>query len=201
MPRNNTILPPSSSDLEVDLFDAFKEVMEEKLQVPNIPIKFLWNADLCPTKFLPHLACAFSVDGDPADFSTTQLRNLIKNSLEIHLRKGTVWSVKQVVEDLGYGVTSLIEGDRDGSDNIIRDDGRWAHFAVEIDTPISIAAANATVALIQALAPVSRKLVLFTYTAVALRYDGGVNDDGDFTLFSDGTFTHGEVSTDTEITQ
>ena len=201
MPRSDTILPPSSSQLEVDLFDSFKEVMEATLGVPDIPIKFLWDSEECPVEFLPHLACAFSVDGNASDYSTAQLRNLIANSLELHLKKGTVWSIKEAVELLGYGVTSLIEGDRDSSDNIIRTDGRWAHFTVEIDTPISIQAANAAVALIQAIAPISRKLVLFTYSQAALRYDGGINNEGDYTFFSDGTFTHGEVSTDQEITQ
>ena len=182
--------------MEVDIFDAFKEVMEEKLQVPNIPIKFLWDPETCPVGFLPHLACAWSVDGDPADYDTQQLRDLIADSLNIHLRKGTVWSIKRAVEILGYNITALVEGDRDGDDNIIRTAGRWANFSVTIDTAIPVAAANAAVALIEAIAPVSRKLVLFSFTAAALRYDGGINAEGEYTFFGDGTYTHGEVNTE-----
>ena len=199
MPRSTTILPPSSSDLEVDLLDVFIDVMQSKLQSPNVPIKFLWNPDECPVAFLPYLACAFSVDGEISDFTATQLRELIRNSLEIHLKKGTVWSVKQVIESLGYQITEFVEGDRDVSNNIIRTEGRWAHFAITIDTAISQQQALSAARLIQSVAPVSRKLVRMTYESTALRYNGGIQPDGTYTFRSDGTHQHGRKQTFTIV--
>ena len=194
MPRSTTILPISSTQLEIDLLDTFIESLEAHIGSP-IPIKFLWNPDECPFAFLKYLAAAFSVDGNIADYSEQQLRTLIKQSIPLHRIKGTVGSIYQAVEALGYQVDALVEGDRDPRTNeIIRTDGRWAHFSVSLPTPIPIKAANAAVSLIESIAPVSRKLVLFSYTQAALRYDGGINSDGTYTFFSDGTYTHGEVN-------
>ena len=196
MPRSTTILPPSSSDLEVDLLDTFIDVMRDKLESPNVPIKLLWNPSECPEAFLPYLACAFSVDGELSGFTVTQQRDLIKRSIQLHTIKGTVGSVKEAVEILGYEVQTLTEGERDPVTNeVIRTDGRWANFQVTITTPIPVKAANAAVALIEAVAPVSRKLILFSYNAVALSYDGGINSEGEYTLFGNGEYTHGEVNT------
>ena len=195
MPRIDTILPPSSSQLEIDLLDTFTEVLRLGIG-ETIPIEFLWNPDLCPANFLQYLACAVSVDGDITQYTGTQLRDLIKNSIDLHLIKGTVGSIEQAVELLGYQVASIVEGDRDPITNaVIRTDGRWAHFSVTLTTAIPIQAANAAVSLIEAIAPVSRKLVSFTYEQALKRYDGGINNEGEYTFFSDGTFTHGGVNT------
>lgn len=194
MPRSTTVLPISSTDLEVDLLDTFTQVIGKHLG-STIPLRLLWNADLCPYAFLQHLAVAVSVDGNIADYNEEQLRTLIRGSVELHTIKGTVGSIKDAVELLGYTVESITEGDRDNNGNIIRTDGRWANFQVTVTTPIPIASANAAVSLIEAIAPVSRKLTRFDFKQAALRYDGGINDEGEYTFFGDGAYTHGEVST------
>ena len=124
MPRSTSPLPISSTQLEVDLLDTFTESVAQKIGNP-IEIKHLWNADECPVDFLQHLAAAFSVDGDTAAYTETQLRNLIKISVNLHHIKGTLGSVIDVITALGYTVNQIIEGDRDSSDDVIRTDGRW----------------------------------------------------------------------------
>ena len=194
MPRNTTVLPVSSTQLEVDLLDTFTESVAQKIGNP-IEIKHLWNADECPIAFLQHLAAAFSVDGNTAAYTETQLRNLIKISVNLHHIKGTLGSIIDVIEALGYTVHEIIEGDRDTNDNIIRTDGRWAHFTVETNEAISIQAAYATVHLIEAIAPISRKLTLFTYNNVPNRWDGKPDAEGNLTLFFNGAYTFGDVNT------
>ena len=193
MPRENTILPVSSTKLEIDLLDTFIAVMERKLGIPDIPIKDLWNPNTCPEPFLKYLAAAWSVDGNIADFTTEQVRNLIRNSIEIHLRKGTVWAVKEVIKALGYTITSIIEGERDTNDNVIRTDGRWATTRINVASTMSIKQAQAAVQIIAQTAPVSRKF-FFDFTAAAILYDGGINSEGQYTLFANGTHTAGEIS-------
>lgn len=195
MPRNTTILPPSSTQLEIDLLDTFIETVSSKIGNP-IEIKHLWNPDECPVEFLQHLATAFSVDGDTTLYTETQLRNLIKASINLHHIKGTLGSIVDVIETLGYTVNDITEGDRDNNDNVIRTDGRWANFTVEINEPIPIQSAYAAVHIIEAIAPVSRKLTLFTYDNTPNRWDGKPNSEGDLTLFFNGEYTFGAVNTE-----
>lgn len=206
--RLSSILPVSSTQFEVDLLESMRVVLEEKLLQPfgspvveAIPVRYLWNPDLCPANALPHLATALSVDANLADFTVDQQRALIRDSFIIHQAKGTVRSVKQIIESLGWEISSFVEGKRDPSDNavILRSNGGWAHFSIEINNTIPIAQAQAAAELVQATAPASRRLIAFDFSNVPLQYDGGVNDEGDYTFFYDGTFSYGSVSTDERV--
>ena len=196
MPRDTTLLPVSSTQLEIDLLDTFIESVAAKIGNP-IEVQHLWNPDTCPVAFLQYLATAFSVDGDTAAYSETQLRNLIKISVNLHHIKGTLGSVIDIISALGYSVHEIIEGDRDTNNAVIRTDGRWAHFTVSINEPIPIQSAYAAVTLIEAIAPVSRKLTLFTYTHAPHRWDGNPDPEGNLRLFFNGLYTFGQVSTET----
>ena len=178
--RISNILPPTSSELERDLVNVFSEVFLEMFTVEHegkreIPIRHLWNPDLCPTHLLPYLACAMSVDGEATDFSEDQLRSLIKTSLSIHRKKGTIASIKELIEALGYSLDRIDEGS----------DGHWAKFRVVMATPLSIANAKLLKMLIEVTAPLSRELSSFESSTVH-QYDG--------TITSDGSYTHGVIN-------
>ena len=177
MQRN--LMPPTSSDLERDLVNVFSEIFTEMFTVEHdgkrdIPIRHLWNADLCPVEMLPYLACALSVDGEATDFSEDQLRSLIKTSLSIHRKKGTIAAIKETIAALGYTLNRIEEGV----------DGHWAKFRVVMETPLSIANAKILKSLIEKTAPLSRELSSFE-TATVHQYDG--------TITSDGSYTHGVI--------
>ena len=208
--RLRSILPISASRLEVDLLDAFQEVLNEYVLMAfgsentyDIPIRHLWDADTCPPAFLPFLASAMSVDTDLSVFTVDQQRGLIRNSFEVHRRKGTVGSMKRLVASLGWTLTSdgIIEGYRDPTDTtqIIRANGGWAQFSIHISNTIPTAQARAAAGLIQQLAPISRRLYSFDFSGAPLFYDGGVNAEGDYTFFLDGTFTLGAILTDESL--
>lgn len=177
MERN--LLPPSSSDLERDLVNVFSEIFTDLFTVEHdgkreIPIRHLWNADLCPAHLLPYLACAMSVDGEATDYSEDQLRNLIKMSLSIHRKKGTIAAIKETITALGYTLNRIEEGV----------DGHWAKFRVVMESPLSIANATILKSLIEKTAPVSRELSSFE-TETVHQYDGEIT--------SDGSYTHGVI--------
>ena len=175
------ILPNNSSKLEHDMVNMFSDLFTELFTVEidgtrDIPIRHLWNPDKCPAHMLPYLACVMSVDGEATDFSEDQLRALIKASLGIHIKKGTIASIKETIEALGYRVARIDEGV----------DGHWAKFRVVMESPLSIANAKLLRDLIEGTAPLTRELSSFEVQNVH-QYDG--------TILSDGTFTHGVIIT------
>ena len=210
--RLRSILPISASRLEVDLLDAFQEVLNEYVlmtfgseETLDIPIRHLWDAETCPPAFLPFLALAMSVDTDISVFSIDQQRALIRDSFEVHRRKGTIGSIKRLIDSLGWTLTSdgILEGYRDPTDitQIIRANGGWAQFSIHISNTIPTAQARAAAQFIQQLSPVSRRLYSFDFSGVPKYYDGGVNTEGDYTFLSDGAFTHGAVLTDESLVE
>lgn len=94
------ILPSSSSELEILASQALN-----KVERVSIPISQLYNADTCPADLLPYLAWAWSVDRWDPLWSTQTKRNVIKASYSVHKKKGTIASLRRVVEPLGYLIT------------------------------------------------------------------------------------------------
>ena len=204
--RLKSLLPISASQLEVDLMQTFADMIDHFLLQDfgddrATAIKYLWDPDHCPPQALPHLAAAFSVDTDITQFDITQQRQLIKESFNIHVQKGTVGSIERIIESLGWELDELIEGRRDPVTNaVIRENGGWAQFSVAINTIVPVAQAQAAAKLIQATAPPSRILVAFDFSNVALTYDGGINAEGDYTFHYDGTYTYGSIATQQKVT-
>ena len=67
----------------------------------------MWDIDRCQSAFLPFLASALGVDLSILNFSDSQIRNVLKMSFKIHQIRGTVGSVVQLIESLGYEVTQV----------------------------------------------------------------------------------------------
>ena len=206
--RLKTLLPVNASQLEVDLLATFIKTLDTHIiqkfgdnDKPDIPIRHLYNPELCPPQALPHLATILSVDVDISVFSTTQQRALIRDSFTIHRQKGTVGSIYTAIESLGWEITEIVEGRRDPNDQaiIIRENGGWAQFTLKIKNVIPITQARAAAQLVQSTAPLSRKLIRFDFSSVANFYDGNPNDEGEYQFLYDGTFTYGAIATDESI--
>ena len=203
--RLKSLLPVSASQLEVDLAQTFADMIDHFLiqsfgDDRATAIKYLWDPDHCPPQALPHLAVAFSVDTDITQFDIDQQRQLIKESFNVHVQKGTVGSIERIIESLGWELEELIEGRRDPVTNaVIRENGGWAQFSIKLNQVIPIAQAKAAAQLIQATAPISRRLVTVDFSSNPLFLDGGINNEGDYTFFLDGTYTLGAVNTSESI--
>jgi phage tail P2-like protein len=94
---SSRLLPPNSTPLE----RALADVIARAVDIP-VPIADLWNPATCPPACLPFLAWALSVDRWNMAWSDEAKRNVIAASFEVHKHKGTLSSLRRVVEPLGY---------------------------------------------------------------------------------------------------
>ncbi len=91
------LLPSNSTPLERQAAQALAQIQ----RVP-IPLRTLYNPDLCPLPLLPYLAWAFSVDRWDSKWPEAAKRAAIRSAYYIHSRKGTIGALRRVVEPLGY---------------------------------------------------------------------------------------------------
>lgn len=92
------LLPYNATPQERALSEAAARVSD----VP-VPLRDLWNPDTCPYDLLPWLAWAFSVDEWRNEWTDAQKRAVIKASVEVHRRKGTIGAVRDALAALGFG--------------------------------------------------------------------------------------------------
>ena len=182
-PHPVTVLPENSSLLEKALVDFYIARQKDVFEVDGeIPLRYLWNPDTCPHVVLSYLACAMSVEGNTVNFSETQLRQLIRDSYQLHTRKGTIQALKDVIASLGYRLSRIEEG---VPSNPAQPNTDWARYRLVMDSALSIANGRLLERLIEDAAPISRELVEITYDQ-ANAYDG--------TLRYDGTHAYGRIS-------
>lgn len=98
------LLPSNSTPLERGLAEA-----GNVRQLNPDVIRTLWNPDICPAEFLPHLAWSLSVDFWELADTDEQRRDLIRGAIEWHRKRGTPWAIKQSLAAFGYPVLELIE--------------------------------------------------------------------------------------------
>lgn len=97
MMTDQPLLPRNSTPLERQAAQALAQIQ----RVP-IPLRQLYNPDLCPAHLLPYLAWAFSVDRWSSQWTEAAKRAAVRAAYYIHSRKGTIGALRRVVEPLGY---------------------------------------------------------------------------------------------------
>ncbi|MDO5101487.1 MAG: phage tail protein I [Lautropia sp.] len=178
-----TLLPPNATTLE----RALAEVTARVDEAP-VPIRELWRADTCPAHLLPWLAWAMSVDEWDSTWPEETKRASIRDAAQIQRHKGTVWAIKRVLANAGYGDARLIEGD--GAvlhDESARYNGRrvhgntesWASYRFNLSRPINRTRARAIRAMLEATAPARCRLLDLSFTDAQF-YDGQQRYDGEF---------------------
>jgi len=98
-----SLLPRNATPLEHQAAQALAQIQ----RVP-IPLRQLYNPDRCPLPLLPYLAWAFSVDRWDSQWPESAKRSAIRSAYYIHSRKGTLGSLRRVVEPLGF-VIEVVE--------------------------------------------------------------------------------------------
>jgi len=94
---NQSLLPPNASTLLRDL----EEIFGDSFDLPTLN-RYVVNPDLAPAHILPWLAWALSVD-DWSDSWPEQIRrNVIKASVEVHRKKGTIGALKKALQAFNY---------------------------------------------------------------------------------------------------
>lgn len=98
------LLPLNRTTFEGAVIDAgaFRELD------PSV-IRTLYDVDRCPPQFLPYLAWALSVDFWELAADDDQRRELIRNAIQWHRKRGTPWAIKSALAAFGYPVLELIE--------------------------------------------------------------------------------------------
>lgn len=79
------------------------------------PVGALMNPSLCPAHLLGWLAWAFSVDEWDVEAPEEVKREVIRQSIEVHRRKGTVGAVKRALAATGVP-SEITEWWQDGAD-------------------------------------------------------------------------------------
>ena len=88
-----SLLPSNRTPLEQGL----AQVSMEKPDLPNV-LRRMISPATCPVELLPWLAIQRSVDRWDPTWSEAIKRKVVKDSFEVHQRKGTVAALRQVVE-------------------------------------------------------------------------------------------------------
>ncbi|MFH0710126.1 MAG: phage tail protein I [Pseudomonadota bacterium] len=138
----NSLLPTHYTPREHAL-DAVSEEVRNKLS------NDLWDAPIldpirCNEKFLPMLAKFYGAELWMSNMTTDQQRKAIGDSIVIRKKRGTAWSVKQVIKSFDEGA-SVIEGvspirydgthHYDGTQQHGVND-EWAEYSVMLTQPI-----------------------------------------------------------------
>lgn len=183
----SNLLPPNATPQEHALDDATARVGG----VPVI-VRELWDPDTCPNNLLAWLAWAFGVDEWDNNWSDEAKRNTIRSAVAVQRKKGSVWSVKEVIKAAGYGDSILIEGNSnhfyDGAGHhnglfTYGDATEWARYRFILMRPITNKQAAQVRRILDYTAPARCHLIELIFTEVPNIYDG--------TTYYDGTYNHG----------
>lgn len=94
------LLPFNATEFE----RALEKVIHDRFEAIEVPIRAMWDADLCPVELLPWLAWANGVDFWDDSWPVHVKRSHIRNAINVHKRKGTVKAVKDTVNSFGAGL-------------------------------------------------------------------------------------------------
>lgn len=94
---NKSLLPPNATSLLKDLEAVFGDAID----LPTLN-RFVNNPDQAPANILPWLAWAVSVDDWNDSWPEEVRRNVIKASIEVHRRKGTIGALKRALQAFNY---------------------------------------------------------------------------------------------------
>lgn len=182
-----TLLPPNATAPE----RAMDAATARAGAVPA-PIRELWNPDTCPADKLAFLAWAFGVDEWDASWTDAAKRATIRQAVTVQARKGSVWSIRRVLENAGYGEAELVEGlfnlrhngvlNYNGAEKYGKPED-WATYRAILERPISNKQAAQVRRLLEYTAPARCKLVEFIFTAASNLYNG--------VIYYDGAYNHG----------
>ncbi len=151
----NSLLPPNASKHERDI----EAVISPPLSFPN---RDIWNPEKCPEHLLPHLAWALSVDNWDSTWPVERKRQVIKDSIYIHRKKGTRDAVERVVSAIRGDDTKVTEWFED-KDNL--SPGDFTVDYISTGTPVDGSELNKLVPAINSAKNVRSNLTKITITS------------------------------------
>jgi len=181
-----SLLPRTSTRLEQDLEQMgllAGDLGELDLSIINDPYK-------CPPSMLSWLAYSRHVDNYEESWPEAKKRSVIAGAPEVHLIKGTVASIRDVIRFAGYGEIEIItrgfhwfyNGIRKFNSTIKYGENSklgWAQFIIKMKTQLSVEQAQIIRALVNSTAPARCELLEINYEQ-AIVYNGLAVYDGKF---------------------
>lgn len=174
-------------------FERAFDLAASRVDAIPLPITDMWSAERCSGELLPYLAWAFGVDEWDDGWSDEAKRSTIREAILVQSRKGSVWSIRRVLRNAGYGSITLVEGlygrKYDGSAKYNGyvthgDPTEWAKYRIVLDRPITNAQAAQVRRILNITAPARCKLQEFVYTQANNIYNGAISHDG---IYNHGT--------------
>lgn len=180
-----SILPPNRTPTEAALEQGIACVRPDLSVIAS-----LMRPERCPDTLLGHLAWAMSVDIWDPRWSSETRREVIRQSPEIHRRKGTRGAVRRALSAAGYGDATLIESwsdevfdgthPRDGSIDRTEAD-HWAEYRVILKRPVTVEQSEQVRAILGAVAPARAHLKALDFTRALHLYNATIPRDGTYT--------------------
>lgn len=131
------------SPLRNSRFSVLEQIWKERMEKLEIENALVYMFDTVPEAVLPELARQFDVLGYKGwDFTSTteERRQLLKDAVELHRRKGTPYAMRRAFRAVGYYDIQIIEGGGVRYDGSVAHDGsvdhgasQWAVFSIVID--------------------------------------------------------------------
>ena len=172
-------------------FSRLSQLVEQRFADIDPAVLLVYLIDLTEKSALSWLATQLSLTGDNGwDLaeSETAKRELLKNAIELFRYKGTPWSIRQVIRNLGFGEVQIIEGGG-GLDPAIAvkwpPETHWALYRIKLSQAITNDQAKRMRKTLAAFAPARCELASLDFIAAPVRYNN--------TARYDGTYNHGSA--------
>lgn len=181
---------------------AFHDIVKNRLDLMDKSAVMVNMIDTVPAAALPHLARQFHVMGfEGWKFATTeeQRRLVLRKAVELHRFKGTPWSIKEALRQIGYTQVTFQEGVDKTLDGTWVLDGSvtlgatgWAKFhafiGVEDPNAITEEMSDIVAGVILEYKPLRCHLMSMTFQSLTgpeyftIDTDGWTIDDNTFTI-------------------
>lgn len=179
-----SLLPPASTAMERRLEESIFRLDHGAI------VLTLWDPDQCPPAVLPYLAWALSVDEWDEEWPIEKKRAVVRESREIHRRKGTVAAIRRALASMGHPDAEIMER----ANCIIRNGTRrrdgtgtrggleqWATRRIILKRPVTIDQAWMIKRLIEAVGRNCVHTVAIDFSQATLRRNGMAKRDGSYT--------------------
>lgn len=178
------LAPPLAADKR---FSTLARLAETRFSGISLTPLLVYLIDMTESSALPWLAGQLSLTGDNGwDLaeSDESKRELIKNAIELFRYKGTPWSVRQVIRNLGFGEIELREGAEGLEASIATKyppETHWALYQVILlSTPVTNDQAALIRRTLESFAPARSELAVLDFTAAPIRYNNTARYDGSY---------------------
>jgi phage tail P2-like protein len=170
------------------IFDEMAALRFASIELEKILIYMFDTVDVKALSFLAEQFDLLGIKGWNAAVTEQQKRDLLKQAIELHRYKGTIYAIRRAVQSVGYYDIIIVEGAEPTYDGEFNYDGfinygggNWANFRVTLDIGnskgINTVETAEAIALINEYKNARSKLVSVAYTATVIDNMDQITDE------------------------